>query len=173
MAYAALTTLQSLATGQVLLAATMQQANANMEFLIDPPACSIKESTAQSVATATWTALTSNEENFDNDSMHSTSSLTSRITIQTAGRYLVFATIEHAANTAGQLRACRFLVNGTTAYDGLNSARVNSGTFRTLVSVTRALTFAASDYVEVQAFHDVGANNDVTMIEFGATHLTR
>ena len=51
MGYAALSTIQTIATGQVFTAATLQQANDNDEFLVDPPACSVYLSTTQTVAT--------------------------------------------------------------------------------------------------------------------------
>ena len=148
MSYQALTALMTIAAGEVLTAAVVQQINDNGEFLIDPPACSIKETTAQSLADNTSTAMTSNEENFDNDSMHSTVTNTSRITIQTAGRYLISATVAFAANTVG-VRYIAFRVNGTTYYD---FAQVDATqTLGTEISGMRPVVLAAAAYVEIIA----------------------
>lgn len=170
MAYAALSTIQTIATGQPFLAATLQQANDNGEFLVDPPACSIKETTPQSVATASDTVLTSDEENFDNDAMHSTVSNTSRVTIQTGGRYLLAGTVSFAANATGN-RVVRFLVNGTTQHamatlPGFAGADL-------YVSFTKPLVLAASDYVEVQVQQTSGGNLNVNLRDFTAIFITR
>lgn len=170
MAYAALSTIQTIAAGEVFTAATLQQANDDLEFLIDPPACSIKETTAQSTTTGTPVALTSDEENFDNDSMHSTSSLTSRITVQTAGRYLVSGTVLFDANATGA-RQAYVKVNGTTDYDlGLLPAP-SSGSM--ILTGVRAIVCAASDYLELYVSQTSGGNLNVTMREFAALFITR
>jgi hypothetical protein len=171
MAYAALSTIQTIATGQPFTAATLQQANDNDEFLIDPPACSIMESTAQSLADNTATTLTSNEENFDNDSMHSTATNTTRITAQTAGRYVFFATVSFAANATGH-RVLRLLVNNTTSYD---LQVVNSSTAATpiVLSGSKTLVLAASSYVECVAAQNSGGALNVTLLDLTAVYITR
>lgn len=169
--YAALSTIQTIAAGEVFTAATLQQANDNGEFLIDPPACSIFDSTAQSLADNTSTAMTSNEENFDNDSMHSTASNTSRITIQTAGRYMFWATLSFAANSTGH-RVLRLLVNNTTTYD---LQVINSGTAATpiVLSGSKSLVLAASDYVECIGAQNSGGALNVTFLDLTAVFITR
>jgi hypothetical protein len=172
MAYAALTTIQTLNTGDILTAACMQQVNANGEFLIDPPAASVYNNAAQSVANGSGsaTALTANSEYFDNDTMHSTSVNTSRITATTAGRYLFVAQVQFAANATGNRRV-GFLHNGTTTYQ---SALVGgTGTNSTILTAVKLLTLAATDYVECTVWQTSGGNLDVTLLEYGATFLTR
>jgi hypothetical protein len=171
MAYAALTTLMSIAAGEVLTAAVVQQINDNGEAHEDPAACSIFDSTAQSLPDNTSTAMTSNEENFDNDSMHSTATNTSRITIQTAGRYLFWATLSFAANSTGH-RVLRLLVNNTTTYD---LQVLNSGTAATpiVLSGSKALVLAAADYVECIGAQNSGGALNVTFLDLTATRITR
>src|SRR5678815_101030 len=98
MAYADPLTIQTLNVNDILTAAVMMCFRNNGEFLIDPPAFSVFNSTAQSVADATATALTADSESFDNAAWHSTGSNTSRATCTTAGRYLPFATVQYAAD---------------------------------------------------------------------------
>lgn len=170
MAYAALTTIQTIATGQPFLAATLQQTNDNGEFLIDPPSCSIKETTPQSIATATDTALTADEENYDNDSMHSTATNTSRVTVQTAGRYLAAGTVEFASNSTGG-RRFGFRVNGTTSYSLVSGP--TSSTAAMVLSGSRTFILAAGDYLEVMASQSSGGNLDVTLLDFSVLFITR
>ena len=60
---------------------------------------------------ATWSWLTFNTEDSDTDSMHSTVSNTSRITINTAGLYAIFGQIQWASNSSGY-RGLQIRVNG-------------------------------------------------------------
>ena len=171
MAYADLATIQTIATGEVFTAATLQQARDNEEFLIDPPACSVSASTAQSVNNNTLTALTADTETFDNDSMHSTATNTDRITIQTAGRYLLAATIQFAADTDGD-RNFDFQVNGTTAYGMMRVDAVTTGN-TTVLSGLRPIVFEEADYVKCRVIHLAGAALNVQLLDFSAYFMTR
>lgn len=170
MAYADLNTIHNPATGTVAPASWGDQVRDNLEFLIDPPACSVYASSAQSIANATFVSLTADSEYFDNDSMHSTVTNTSRITVQTAGRYLLSATIAYTAGTGR--RFSQFLVNGATGYDGDGRPAIGGGSDDKIV-MTRSLVLAASDYVEVQANQNTGGALDVTLREFVALFMTR
>lgn len=171
MAYAALSTIQTIATGQVFTAATLQQANDNDEFLVDPPACSIKETTAQSLTNSTATALTSDEENFDNNAMHSTVSNTTRITCQTAGRYLCVASVAFAANATSN-RQVEFYKNGAAVGGGALVASSGS-TNSTGVVLVQMLVLAAADYVECVATQRSGGALNATLSEFALYYMTR
>lgn len=172
MAYAALTTIQTYNSGDILTAAALQQANSNFEFLIDPPACSVYNSTNQTTTTATVPALAADSEHFDNDSMHSTSSSNSRITVQTPGRYLFIGRVAYVANSTGW-RFIEFLVNGTGLHRLTNSRPEPTGTLSTNLSGSATLVLAAGDYVELRAYQSSGGNLDVSLKEFTATYLTR
>lgn len=172
MAYVDIATLQTIAAGQPLSAATVQQIRDNGEFFIDPPACSIFNNGTQNVTSGGGnTVLTADSENYDNNSMHSTASNTSRITIQTAGRYLLIATIVFPANASG-FRRGSILHNGTTSYGGLSGIVDSSNSGVRLTSV-RTLVLAASDYVEATAHQTSGSTLAVTLEEFVAIFLTR
>lgn len=172
MAYADLLTVQTLNVGDVLTAAALQQIRANEEFLVDPPAVSIFHSTTQLVATGTTgAALIADSENFDNDSMHSTSSNTSRITAQTAGRYLFIATVNFANNATG-FRNIFFRKNAATDYAGQSVMTVTTGNSTTITSV-RSITLAAADYVEVFASQGSGGNLAIQLLEGAAMLRTR
>lgn len=170
MPYVDLNTIHNPATGTIAPASWGDQVRDDLEFLIDPPACSVFHSTVQSVAHGSWVPLLANSENYDNDGMHSTVSNTARITIATAGRYDVNGTISFAVNTTGN-RAISVWLNGTTQYVGMlvPSAASNS----TVVSVSRTLVLNAGDYIEARAFQTCGAALDATLNEFNALYITR
>ena len=57
--------------------------------------------TGQSIPHATWTVLTFNTEVSNDDELHSLTSNTDRLTIRTAGVYLIAAQFRFAANMTG------------------------------------------------------------------------
>lgn len=173
MSYVDLNGVHNPATGTAAPATWGDQIRDNFEFLIDPPACSVSHSTTQTLTNNTTTSLSADTELFDNDSMHSTVTNNSRITIQTAGRYLLIITLSYANGTLGS-RAAQFRVNGTTSYNGQFLATTPSPNTHTLeMNATRTLVFAAGDYVEARAYQDNGGNLSVQLLEFAATYLTR
>lgn len=171
MAYVDLATIQDTDPGDILTAAWCDQARDNQEFFIDPPACSVYHNTTQtkSSSTSLSTAL-ANSENYDNASMHSTSSNTSRITIQTAGRYEVGVVLSWAANSTNN-RATAFLVNGTTDY--IVDLRVSPSVNSAGISGSRTLVLSAGDYVEVAVWQNSGGDLALTLTEFYAIFRTR
>lgn len=170
MAYVDIATLQTIAAGEPLSAATVSQIRDNGEWFADPPQCSVFNSAAQSVADSSTVSLTANSENYDNNSMHSTAGSTSRITFQTAGRYEVFANVNYAADSDGYRRVS-FLVNGTTTIGGQTMPA--APTVATRLSASRSVTVSAGDYIEVQVAHTAGAALDVTLDEFRAKWESR
>ncbi len=160
------------ATGNVAPAAWGTQIRTNFEFLIDPPACSVLGSSAQSVANDTLVILNAGSETFDNDGMHSTVTNNSRITAQTAGRYLINTVVEFAANAASYNQV-DFLKNGATTLPGTRLPPVTTGAFPTALAITETVVLAAGDYVEVRVRHTAGGTIDVTLAQFNALFMTR
>lgn len=173
MTYIDPNTIHNPATGTVAPAAWGDVVRDDLEFLIDPPACSVFHNTTQSLVTATLTVLSANSEFFDNDAMHSTVTNNSRITIQTAGRYLVLGVVRFATSGAGNARLLQFLVNGTTQYEVQQVGGTSTAARDTLLSGSRLIVLAAADYVEVRARQDTGGNLATNLEEFGATFITR
>jgi hypothetical protein len=156
--------------GDVLTAAWCDTVRDDLEFIIDPPQCSVYASSAQTVANNSTVTLTANSENYDNDSMHSTVTNNSRITFQTAGRYEIFANVEYAADADGY-RRLSFLFNGATSYGG--QTVYAAPTVATRLSAQRSIIAAAGQYVEVQVAHTAGADLSVTLDEFRAKFESR
>jgi hypothetical protein len=171
MSYVDLNTIHNPATGTVAPAAWGDQIRDNFEFLIDPPACSVYNSTSQSLVDNTTTTMTADSENFDNNAMHSTVSNTGRITAQTAGRYQFIGSLTFASNATG-LRQIVFRIDGTTIITPtLQVAAVSTG--GTAVTFVADIVLAASQYVETQGRQTSGGNLATTLTEFSATWITR
>lgn len=168
MAYADPTTIQATDPGDILTAAWCDQVRDNGEFLIDPPTCSVYNA-GMTVTNSSDTALTVSGEFFDNDSMHTGTS--SQIICQTAGRYLVSASVSFAASAAARVLT-RFQVNGTTLYSTDSRAAIGGAT-PDQVSITRSFVLAAGDYVETIVNQNSGGSITVTLQEFTAIFLTR
>lgn len=171
MAYVDIATIQTYNPGDILTAAALDQIRDNEEFLIDPPACSVYGTASVSVPDATGTELAANAEAFDNDSMHSTSGSTTRITFQTAGRYEVKGTVEFAADPDGSRRV-DFIYNGATVVECMNVAS-GSAISAVILSGSRDFIVSAGDYAELRVTHTAGAALNVHLREFAATFITR
>lgn len=125
-----------------------------------PKSARVYNSAAISVANITEQALTFNSERWDNDTIHSTASNTSRLTATTAGLYAIGGTISFAASAAGTQRAAlisRTLAAGGSAYIAIQGmSPVASATLSTTVTVQTQWSLGAGDYVELVAYQDSG-----------------
>ncbi len=171
MSYVDLATIQTTDPGDILTAAWCDQTRDNQEFFIDPPACAVYNSTTQALSSSTQTALNANSETFDNDSMHSTSTNTSRITIQTAGRYLLSGTILFQAHASGA-RSVGFYVNGATSLIATSSLSIG-GSLDFGLSGVRVAVLDVGDYVQCRGWQNSGGNLNATLQEFSAFFMTR
>lgn len=107
----------------------------------------------QSINDSTWTSITFDTESFDTNTIHDTSSNTSRLTCKVAGKYIVTGCAGFDTNTTG-MRAVRLLVNGGTSYNQQRQAPIAS--FETYASVSDIIDMAVNDYVELQGFQSSG-----------------
>lgn len=87
-------------------------------------------------------------ESFDTDTMHSTVSNTSRITFNTAGTYMVGASV--SGNSGGGTIALKLLLNGTTVIGYGGGSYPSSGAFGG-AALTAVRAFSVNDYIEVLA----------------------
>lgn len=111
-----------------------------------------------SISNATQVALTFNTERYDTDTIHDTSSNTSRLTCKTAGKYLIIANAEFAANATG-VRGLYIRLNGATLI-GITHAQITSGD-GAIFTVSTIYDLAVNDYVEVMAYQASGGSLNV------------
>lgn len=153
--------------GDPLPAAYLNTTRANGAWFSEPPQCSVYSSSSslQSVPNTTITALLCPLEVLDNYGMHSTSSNTSRITIIEAGRYTFTGTASFGSDADG-IRRLTFRVNGTTEYDMLSIHAASANGM--ILSASRTITLAVSDYVELTVYQSSGGALDSQVLAFEA-----
>lgn len=123
----------------------------------DPPACRVRRSTNQSIATGgTGSVITFDAERFDTDTMWSSGS---RITIVTAGLYTITGGALYAANSTGY-RQTAIQLNGTTLLAADSKLAVTSPG-ATACSVAATYKMIVGDYVELLCFQNSGGALDV------------
>lgn len=108
-----------------------------------PPSCRVFNSAGQSVTLNQYNYLTFNSERWDTDEMHSTSSNTSRITCNTAGKYLVGGHIQTVSTSAH----ISVWLNRTTIY-GLHSYSADGAQ----VHLVTLIGLVVGDYVELAVY---------------------
>lgn len=117
----------------------------------------VYHSTTVSVANLTATYLPFDSERYDTDpngELHSTSSSNSRLTCQTAGKYLITCTIGYAPNANGERRVT-LVVNRSVQI--AMERRLNVGaSIDGGITCTTIWDMNPGDYVEVQFYQDSG-----------------
>jgi hypothetical protein len=133
----------------------------DMEFAAGAtkPSFRVFKSANQTITTSTPTAITFDSERYDTQNGHSTSSNTSRYTVQTGqdGVWSLGGCVEWAAvNTTGT-RQLELRLNGTTivAFDTDNAP---SATLGSRMIVNTEYRLAATDYVELVVNQTSGGN---------------
>jgi hypothetical protein len=123
--------------------------------LTDSPTCHVYRSTAQSVTSAGDPSLTFDTERFDNASVHSTSSNTDRLTIPAggAGKYIVGAVIDWAANTTGYRKLA---VKVTGATEIARSVTPTTSTGASAQAIVAVYSMAVADYFTIQVDQNSG-----------------
>lgn len=110
----------------------------------------------QSIPNNAWTAIAFNSEDYDQGSMHSTSSNTSRITIPAnhAGLYLMTAQVAFDNNATG-FRGAAFYKNGAVLYTSEQSVPLTGSL--TIVNISALAVLAVADYIELFVYQNSGA----------------
>jgi hypothetical protein len=108
-----------------------------------PPNCRVKQSSSTSLTQNVGTVIAFQAEDFDTDTMHDNSTNNSRITIKTAGKYLVGASVQVNANST---IGARLRLNGSTF---IGSTIVGNAGNPSAASVATIYDFAVNDYIEV------------------------
>lgn len=150
------TNLSDATAGSVLTATAYNNHIANTENFLVPATCGAFHNTTQSIANATFTAIGFNSEptNWDTDTIHSTSSNTSRFTLTTAGLYLFNISVSFAANATGRrLVAVR---EGGTNFEGIGGIQVSQPQVAQVNASWVVNVISTSTYYEFVAFQDSG-----------------
>ena len=118
--------------------------------------CAVTNTTpTQTIANSTWTALNFNDEFFDTNNFHSTTTNTSRFTATLAGKYQFNHSNQWGLNSAGQRGAAIYKNGSALAYfpSVVGSAAIYVGNAFSFVC-----DLAVNDYLEVFVYQTSGAN---------------
>lgn len=141
----------------------------NVSFLANPPACYAYRTTNQSINNNSLTVVLFDAERFDTNTMHDTSSNTSRITFNTAGIYQIDANIIWGADTDYTRRIMDIFLNNTTLICRRSDESTHSVANPEGWTLSLKRKFAVNDYIELRVFQtntSAGANNlDATVVE--------
>jgi hypothetical protein len=126
------------------------------------PAVRCYNSANISVPNATWTALTLDNNRYDQGTsvpQHSTATNTSRLICQQAGVYQINGNIWFPANNTGSYRIAAIRLNGTlhlVHHNGVVSAGMDAR-----IAVSTEWQLSVGDYVELIAYQDSGGSLNV------------
>jgi hypothetical protein len=129
------------------------------------PSCRVYHSIAQSIPDSTFTSLAFDTEKFDNDTMHDVAVDNNRITIKTAGRYLILATATFDSNATGY-RQIAIRINASTKKIGIHP--VVNGAY-TMLNTFMPTEFIVGDYLDVLVWQNSGGALDVISGEIYTT----
>jgi hypothetical protein len=118
------------------------------------------------VANTVWTLVNWDAESFDNNSMHSTSSNTSRVLAPVAGKYLAVVQVNWTLDSGVNNRAVYLSQNSGGSFGSgtvlSSETRAVIGGFGLLNYCVVPLTMAANDYVEAFVYNDSGGNDHIS-----------
>lgn len=136
------------------------------------PMCMVRRSTAQSIADSSNTAISFNVEEKDNDNMFDSSGDATRITINTAGKYLFVAFVGFAANATG-VRLARLLKNGAFGTDTYMMQILAPGASSSaLMTISGVYNMAQGDYMVLEVQQTSGGSlNTVAHIKMTAIRV--
>lgn len=136
----------------------------NLDFLHSKDHASAYQSTNQALTTSTYEAITFDSEHFDSNTMHSTSTATSRVKCNSDGLYLVVFKVQFETNTTG-VRRIQLRENAAASSTGGTARGIWNGpgltSEDTVIAGTRLLRLNDTDYVELFAWQSSGGNLDV------------
>lgn len=156
----------SVILAQIAVAAAVTSiTNANITdlrpFATQPPACRVYHNTTQSLTTAVETPLAFNTERYDTDNMHDTVTANGRITINTAGLYVVGLSVGYAANATGVRYTSIRTAAGTGYY--FQDVRAAAPALGTNVCIGGVIKLAVGDILTAYAYQTSGGNLNVQL----------
>ena len=148
----AIPTMETFAAGQRWRADDVNsQVRDAVTFAFTAKSCRATSAAATSISDSTWTSLTFNNESFDTDGWHSTSTNTDRITPNLPGIYRVEVNAGFAANPTG-MRGLRILKNGSTDISDVQRSASPAGTASLMYVATTINMNGSTDYLTAQVW---------------------
>ena len=126
----------------------------------------VYHSATQSIANNTVTTLTFDSESYDTSGIHEAVINPTRLTCQTAGKYLIYGMAKWADNTTG-FRGLYLWVNQTTYIAAVQNTATPQGVREHLIMML--YNMVAADYVEMRAVQSSGGALDIQRASDDAT----
>lgn len=126
---------------------------------------SVSRSTSQAIATGVATAVSLNNEMWDDNALYDAGSPT-RITFVDTARYLVIGNVKFAASAGGTYRKAQLRVDGSTIYAESTRDPI-SASVETGINLTTVVSATAGQYVELVVQQDSGGNLNVGDANYG------
>jgi hypothetical protein len=127
-----------------------------MTFLLDPPGCQLRRTTAGALTATVPQAVIFDSEDYDNDNLHSLVTNPSRITIVTPGRYQFWGIVPFDAATSGT-REARLFKNGTTDLNGGRTIDLSATAIAIVINPIE-VAMLAGDFMELRAVASTAVN---------------
>jgi hypothetical protein len=156
-------TFTNVATGDVLTATNFNNLLTNTANYRVPPMCRVYN-TGNISPYSSLSAITWDNENFDTDGMHSTSTNTNRITVTTAGIYLFVLRVNVTATTFSGWPNLR--KNGTSVMIGPQTDASDGGNFHMQASLV--IEMAVNDYIDAAV--GIGGSTGTVAINGGTSN---
>ena len=134
--------------------------------------CYVFNNAAQAVTSGSYNTLTFDSEYFDTNSIHSTSSNTSRLTVPSGlgGKYLMTTSLQTASSIIVDFYM-KILVSGNEKFRSNWRSPGNSENINGNLAVV--LDLVAADYVEIQVYQASGVNQNITTNGLGHFGISR
>lgn len=128
-------------------------------------ACRVTRAGVQSIPNSVQTAVAFDEERSDTDGMHSTVTNNSRITINTAGFYIVGFNGTMASTSLYTRVFAALRINGTTEIARGPNVDTTAAAQEPHFAVTTMREFSVGDYIEVLVFQTSTAARDLNAVD--------
>jgi hypothetical protein len=141
----------------------------SLDFLLNPPACHVYDGAGVVLTNATSTLITWSAELFDTDTMHSTSSNTSRIVFTTAGTYCIKInlSVPAATYTVFTINARLNAAGSSSGGTSLRTEAFDDHTMQNIGTWVWERPFSAADYIEFFVTQTSGANRTLDAFTLG------
>ena len=116
-----------------------------------------RDGTSQSISNNTFTAVLFNAEDYDTDSIHSTSSNTDRFTVPTGkdGKWAISASVLFGGSSSGERRIAIYKNGATANTDNRLSGQGSAGQ---TMAVNSVFNLVATDYLSIYVYQDSGGS---------------
>ncbi len=137
-----------------------------VRWMLEPPMCKVRQTVAQSIPNATWTAVKFETEDVDSYNWHNPTTST-RVTPNIPGWYRGWYSVSFAGSNVGNFRTAYVTKSGTVGR-ARRDQRPTTASSSPVGSFLRGIPFympmnGTTDYLEVMCFQDSGGSLNISL----------